>query len=190
MCDEWKNAFKEFPNIIIKHKCITKVKCDAVVSPANSFGYMDGSLDLKLSEHFGWHIQENLVKQIKELPLKELLVGQALTVNTNHPKTPYLISVPTMRVPTSYLIPESLNAYLAMKATLIEAKRTEQIKSIAIPAFCSGIGEMPYDIVARQMLFAYLEIELARFLDHTSFEELRDLHYLLNEPKSIIRYDI
>ena len=40
---------------------ILEVSTDALVSPANSFGYMDGGLDLLLSEHFGciyaFHLQ-------------------------------------------------------------------------------------------------------------------------------------
>ena len=36
----------------------------AVVSPANSFGFMDGGLDYKLSERFGWALQERLQRRL------------------------------------------------------------------------------------------------------------------------------
>ena len=39
---------------------ILDVSCGALVSPANSFGYMDGGIDLVYSMHFGWHVQERL----------------------------------------------------------------------------------------------------------------------------------
>ena len=29
---------------------------DAIVSPANSFGFMDGGIDYCYSEHFGWQM--------------------------------------------------------------------------------------------------------------------------------------
>ena len=29
---------------------------DAIVSPANSFGFMDGGIDYAYSDHFGWHM--------------------------------------------------------------------------------------------------------------------------------------
>jgi len=36
---------------------ILDIECDAVVSPANSFGFMDGGIDLIYSQFFGWHVQ-------------------------------------------------------------------------------------------------------------------------------------
>jgi O-acetyl-ADP-ribose deacetylase (regulator of RNase III) len=179
MIEAWKVCFKEYPEVVIKKKNIVKINSDAVVSSANSFGYMDGGLDLALSEHFGWQIQEELITRIKQLPMRELLVGQTMVIETKDKKTPYLISCPTMRIPSSHNIPESVNAYLCMKATLITAKDHTEINSVSIPAFCAGVGEMPVEIVARQMLWAYLEIELERQVKHDSFHEVRDLHFLL-----------
>ena len=37
--------FLEVENVTILHGDITTVACDAIVSPANSFGFMDGGLD-------------------------------------------------------------------------------------------------------------------------------------------------
>ena len=45
---------------------ITQIECDAMVSPANSFGFMDGGLDYALSERFGWDLEKRLQKIIKD----------------------------------------------------------------------------------------------------------------------------
>ena len=31
-------------------------EADAIVSPANSFGFMDGGIDMVYSRHFGWQM--------------------------------------------------------------------------------------------------------------------------------------
>ncbi|MGL4632021.1 MAG: macro domain-containing protein [Leadbetterella sp.] len=100
----WREFFSNSEDIIITETDITTIECDAIVSPANSFGFMDGGLDYALSERFGWDLEKKLQKLIKELPEGELLIGQALIINTNDTKVPYLISAPTMRVPTNFNI--------------------------------------------------------------------------------------
>lgn len=149
---------------------------------------MDGGLDLHLSEQLGWEIQNKLIQEIKALPMRELLIGQSLTLSIDNKDFKYLVSVPTMRVPTEYLIKESVNAYLAMKALMLEFKTNSDINTINIPAFCKGVGEMPVEIVARQMAWAFSEIYLDRKINHTSFKDMRQHHFLLNEKKSVIRY--
>jgi O-acetyl-ADP-ribose deacetylase (regulator of RNase III) len=159
MIDAWHQYFGEESNVKILQGDITEVSCDAVVSPANSFGFMDGGLDYALSIRLGWDLQFELQKQIQALPEGELLIGKALTIATGNELIPYLISAPTMRVPMSFNISTSINAYLAMKAILIEAKKHENINYVAIPGLCTGIGKMPPQVAALQMFKAFCEIE-------------------------------
>jgi len=112
-----------------------------MVSPANSFGFMDGGLDYALSERFGWQLEKKLQQRIKELPEGELLVGRAMVIETGDSDVPYLISAPTMRIPTSFNIDTSVDAYLAMKAILIKVKQHEGILSVAIPSLCTGLAK-------------------------------------------------
>jgi hypothetical protein len=42
----WKRHFKGVENVNISSGDIFELKADAIVSPANSFGYMDGGIDL------------------------------------------------------------------------------------------------------------------------------------------------
>lgn len=185
LIDAWNDFFKEEQNVSILEKDITKIECDAVVSPANSFGFMDGGLDYALSERFGWDLEKRLQKIIKELPEGELLVGQALVLETHDKIVPFLISAPTMRIPTNFNIDTSINAYLAMKAILIKAKSEEKINSVAIPGLCTGVGRMQPIIAARQMFQAYKEIILEEKMDFATFGDAQKYHWNIN-PQGMI----
>jgi O-acetyl-ADP-ribose deacetylase (regulator of RNase III) len=141
---------------------------------------MDGGVDYAISMRLGWDLQDELQKKIKELPEGELLVGKALTIPTNDDLIPYLISAPTMRVPMSFNIATSINAYLAMKATLIEAQRHRHINEVAIPGFCTGVGKMPRDIAANQMYQAFLEIEHKQKMNFETFGDAQKYHWKIN----------
>lgn len=180
LLEAWKDFFGQEGNVIIIEGDITMVKCDAIVSPANSFGFMDGGLDYVLSERFGWDLQKRLQKQIKSLPEGELLIGQAILMETGDKDVPFLISAPTMRIPTNFNIETSVNAYLAMKAILIKAKSDKRISSIAIPGLCTGVGRMQPMIAARQMFQAYKEIILEQKMDFANYEEAQDYHLNIN----------
>lgn len=181
----WKKAFSGIDNVYIINEDITKVKSDAIVSPANSFGFMDGSLDYVLSEHFGWHIQEKLQEKIKNSDLGELLVGTSMVLETGNSGIPYLISAPTMRVPMNFNIATSINAYLAMKAILIACKIHDDINSVSIPGLCTGCGRMPYHIAAEQMFLAYEEVVLGKKRDFKEFGDAQRFQIKLNENSLI-----
>jgi O-acetyl-ADP-ribose deacetylase (regulator of RNase III) len=72
----------------------------------------------------GWQVQERLQKQIKEKHNGELLVGQAILIETGFSGIPYLISAPTMRVPM--ILKDAVNVYLASKAIFILLKHKIQ----------------------------------------------------------------
>lgn len=185
LLDAWTDFFGKEENVKIVEGDITKLQCDAMVSPANSFGFMDGGLDYALSERFGWDLEKRLQKQIKELPEGELLVGQAIVLETGDKEVPFLISAPTMRIPTNFNIDTSVNAYLAMKAILIKAKTDDRISSVAIPGLCTGVGRMQPLIAARQMYQAYSEIILGQRMDFSTFGEAQKHHWNIN-PQGMI----
>lgn len=185
LLEAWKEFFKNEEAVSILEMDITQAGCDAVVSPANSFGFMDGGLDYALSDRFGWHLEKELQKRIKELPEAELLVGQSLLLETGDAKVPFLISAPTMRIPTNFNIDTSVNAYLAMKAVLIRAKHDERISSVAIPGLCTGVGRMHPMIAARQMFQAYKEIILGEKMDFPTFGDAQKYHWNIN-PQGMI----
>lgn len=183
--DAWAEFFSNEEDVTIVENNIAKIECDAIVSPANSFGFMDGGLDHALSERFGWDLEKRLQKIIKELPEGELLVGQALILETGDKLVPFLISAPTMRIPTNFNIDTSINAYLAMKAILIKAKSDNRISSVAVPWLCTGVGRMQPIIAARQMFQAYKEIILGQKMDFATFSEAQKYHWEIN-PQGMI----
>ncbi|GAB2622571.1 macro domain-containing protein [Emticicia sediminis] len=180
MIEAWRNLFSDFDDVEIIQGDITKIKCDAIVSPANSFGFMDGGLDYAISDRLGWHLQTMLQKMIKELPEGELLVGKALILETNDAEIPFLISAPTMRIPTNFNISSSVNAYLAMKAALIQAKIHPDISSMSVSGLCTGVGRMDFDICAKQMFTAYKEIILGEKMDFQTFGDAQKYHWKIN----------
>jgi O-acetyl-ADP-ribose deacetylase (regulator of RNase III) len=159
--DAWRDTFGNTAGVEISHGDIFEVAADAIVSPANSFGYMDGGIDLIYSEHFGWDLQKNLQKMIHDEFDGELPVGQAVVVATRDARIPYLISAPTMRLPMN--VAGTLNAYLAFRAALRAAEAYNRntpspIRSILCPGLGTAIGRMAPLRCARQMLAAYLSV--------------------------------
>ena len=174
----WKEIFRGVAdNITILHGSIFDVECDAIVSPANSFGFMDGGIDLAISEYFGWHIEEHLQKLIKSTPMGELLVGQAALIETGDARIPTLVSAPTMRVPLE--IQNTVNIYLAMKAILTVTKDSG-IEMLAIPGLGTGCGQVDPTSSARQMRRAFEELRVARQYPK-SWIEAQNQHYVITK---------
>lgn len=181
MVTAWQTVFAEAQDVTVTTGDITTLTIDAIVSPANSFGFMDGGLDYAISHRLGWDLEKILQAKIKALPEGELLVGQAMVVETGDNEIPFLISAPTMRIPTNFNIDTSINAYLAMKAILIAANRDERINSVAIPGLCTGVGRMDPMIAAKQMYTAYEEIVLGKRMDFKTFGEAQKYNWQLNQ---------
>ncbi len=131
---------------------------DCLVSPANSFGMMDGGMDAAIINFFGSSLMERVQERILADYLGEQPVGTSMIVETGHLKHRFLAHTPTMRVPMSIIgtdIP-----YVAMWAMLLSVRCHNQhaqykISSIACPGLGTGIGRVPYSEAARQMALAY-----------------------------------
>jgi len=135
LCIAFKKHCGDLPNVSIVEDSILNLSVDAIVSPANSFGFMDGGIDMIYSRHFGWGVQERLQSRIKKVHHGELLVGAADIVSTENgtqpvlcpffpteclpslEKIPFCISAPTMRVPQ--ILTETPNPYLAARAVFL-----------------------------------------------------------------------
>lgn len=130
------------------HGSIFDYPADAIVSPANSFGFMDGGIDLAYSERFGWDVQDSLQETIRRLPCGELLIGQAVSLALERKDFAWLISAPTMRVPM--VIPDPNHVRIATRAAVREAMRLE-LTSVAIPGMGAGSGKVLPVWVAHMM---------------------------------------
>jgi O-acetyl-ADP-ribose deacetylase (regulator of RNase III) len=158
MIAAWTACFSDQPNVTVRGGNILMTTADALVSPANSFGFMDGGLDWSISELFEWRIQAIVQKAIQTKHHGELVVGAAEIVETGHERFRYLVCAPTMRTPQN--VSSTMNAYLAMRAILLaiarhNAETKDPINSVSIPGLCTGVGRLPYDCCARQMRAAY-----------------------------------
>lgn len=186
----WQRYFANYPQVQISTGNIFDLKADAIISPANSFGFMDGGIDLVYSKFFGWHVQERLQAKLRAEYDGELPVGLAVLVETDHTDIPYLISAPTLRTPVS--VANTVNAYLAFRASLrliakINSQQPGAIRSVLCPGLATGTGEMPVDICAKQMLTAYQQIVVdgQNWLP-TSVNEALIEHYRLLRPDEAI----
>lgn len=158
MVRAWTTHFGSRPGVSIHEGDILERRADAIISPANSFGFMDGGIDLAYSNFFGWELQDRLRETLHQLHAGELPVGNAVVIPTNHSNIPYLVSAPTMRIPSD--IADTVNVYLAFRAALLAVKAHRKITTILSPALGTGVGGMPVERAAKQMYAAYAEVKL------------------------------
>jgi O-acetyl-ADP-ribose deacetylase (regulator of RNase III) len=159
LCAAFQEHFSDLPNVQIVNNYFEWLpEFDCMVSPANSFGMMDGGIDAAIVRFFGKSLMDRVQQQILEQYLGEQPVGTSLIVETGHPKHPFLAHTPTMRVPMSIVgtdIP-----YVAMWAMLLAVRHHNQhaqrtINTVACPGLGTGIGRVPYREAARLMALAY-----------------------------------
>jgi O-acetyl-ADP-ribose deacetylase (regulator of RNase III) len=195
LLDAWRKSCSDILGVEIHDGSVFDVRCDALVSPANSFGFMDGGIDAQYVEHFGDVVQDRLRLQILQHHHGELLVGAAEVVETDKADYPFLIAAPTMRVPMA-LPADTVNPYLATRAALLlvrEGRFTdgmpvrERISSICFPGMGTGVGRASPDLCARQMRTAIEKVSAARHSLPTSWAEASEDHQLLytDKPKRL-----
>lgn len=162
MVAAWERHFAGVAAVVPATGDIFGVAVDAVVSPANSFGFMDGGIDRAYSERLGWHVQDRLREAIARDWDGELPVGLALVIETEAADIPYLVAAPTLRAPVS--VAGTLNAYLSFRAALRAVRRHNErrpgsIRAVACPGMGTGTGEVPPGVCAKQMRAAWDEVE-------------------------------
>jgi O-acetyl-ADP-ribose deacetylase (regulator of RNase III) len=156
--ESFKKYFSTVEGFEIECKSIFDVDPDLVVSPANSFGFLNGGIDGFYTKVMGSQVQENLQRKIKDNFYGELLVGQSTLIETDYKKVPYLIASPTMRLPQR--LTGTINVYLAAKATFNLIKSgvlSDSVKTIAIPGFGTATGGLEPDLAIKQMWEGYVD---------------------------------
>src|SRR5476651_102867 len=66
LADAWQRHCCDLPDVTIHRGSILDLSVDAVVSPANSFGFMDGGIDALYTQRFGQKVQERLQRVIRD----------------------------------------------------------------------------------------------------------------------------
>lgn len=176
-------AFADEYSVTVSQGDIFDARADAIISPANSFGCLDGGIDLVYARYFGASMEQRLRALLHDEHHGELPVGQAVVLETNRLEIPFLVSAPTMRIPAS--VGKTLNAYLAFRAALAaalvhNAQETKQrIRTVLTPGLCTGIGEMPAQRAARQMRLAYDTVLKGRGLREQQLGQIWGEHFEL-----------
>ena len=154
LCAEWQIAFADVTGVHIHNDRFESQigGFDCLVSPANSFGLMDGGMDAAIIHYFGIALEERVQREIWCRFRGEQPVGTCLMVPTEHPTCPWLAHCPTMRVPMD--VSWTNHAYAAFLAALTSAE-AEGVKTLACPGLGTLSGKMPAGVAARQMRFAF-----------------------------------
>jgi O-acetyl-ADP-ribose deacetylase (regulator of RNase III) len=154
----WSKHFAKLPQVSFGCGDLLEAEVDAVVSPANSAGFMDSGIDRHYRDFFGAKLEYRVRELIALRPDGELPVGQAMVVSTGHPRITRLVVAPTMRLPMR--VAGTNHAYLATWAALKRASevRDPPIACLGLPGMATGVGEMDPDEAAEQMLQAYQQI--------------------------------
>ena len=139
--DIWKIYFRDEQDVEVVccgfEKFMENYNVECIVSPANSYGIMDGGYDLAITEYFGEELMKKVQKYIIRNYYGEQPVGTSFIIETGV-KNIKLIHTPTMRIPAK--IKEPMVVYQAMRTTLMTALENN-IKSIVIPAFGGCCGD-------------------------------------------------
>lgn len=150
---EWRKAFHNWPEVEVIHADILKVAVNTIVSPGNSYGFMDGGIDAVYIDYFGTELQNAVLNAFGRHSDGQVPVGAGVIVPTNHERIPYLLSAPTMVLPGS--VPDS-NVYWAMSAVLKTAERhPNECRSVYCPGLATGVGRVPPELAAERMVEAF-----------------------------------
>ena len=196
MTDTWNRFFKGISNVKVHNDTLENFlnnnDVQGIVSPANSFGLMDGGYDKAIIDYFGNHLMKRVQDYIIENYCGEQPVGTAFSIPI-YPEVydcKYLIHCPTMRTPE--VIRDSRVIYSCMRSTLIECMRKE-MKSVIIPAFGGCTGKVDKRELANMMRLAYEQlINTPNQIDWNSplrFEDYEKTHYSHSEEAPIIAKD-
>ena len=156
-----RGAFSDLPNFSFVRNQINSVPADCIVSPANSYGLMDGGVDRAINYSLDY-ISDKVQKLIQSHYSGEQPVGTCMIVPVSQSamisgKFRYLAHTPTMRIPKD--VSNTDNAYIAFRALLTELnnhnKKYKDIDSVVMTSFCCGAGKMNPIQAARQMRLAY-----------------------------------
>lgn len=185
LCEAWRRQFGVCPATEDGYGLLTlptnvEVRCgvfedvadaDALVTAGNSFGIMDGGVDLAVARAFP-DIESRIRDLIREKFWGELPVGAAVIAPTIRTPIRDIVYAPTMRVPMSIAGTDAV--YRAMWAALTEVGRHNRrcppereqfrtpdmaIGTLIVPGLGTGAGRMPPEEAARQMALAWRNFE-------------------------------
>jgi O-acetyl-ADP-ribose deacetylase (regulator of RNase III) len=162
----WTAAAESLDGRVRVHRgSVLDVRAQAVVSPANSYGWMYGGIDAVYAKAFPG-VEQNVRSAILAFHGGELPIGDAVIVPTGEPEPAWLISAPTLREAGQRLPSGTVHPYLAARAVFLMWRdgRIEQgpvrelVETIAMPGLGTGVGGVAPETCARQVAAAWHEV--------------------------------
>jgi O-acetyl-ADP-ribose deacetylase (regulator of RNase III) len=166
MASAWDGVAEGRDWVRVHRGSVTDLRVDAVVSPANSFGWMRGGID---GVYARWlpGIEDKVRTAIAAESGGELPVGEALLVPTGVESPAWLFSAPTMRRPGELLDPAGAAARAAARAVLRQWRDgvlpegravRAAIGSLAMPGLGTGVGGLAPQTCATRVAEALDEV--------------------------------
>ncbi len=158
----WDAVARDRRGVHVHRGPVTDLAVDAVISPANSFGWMRGGIDAVYAQWFPG-IEQRVQQHTRDSYGGELPVGRAVAVATGLEVPAWLISAPTMRRPGERLDPSGAAAYQAAVAvfrlwragTLPDGRLVRSaVKSMAMPGLGTGVGGLDPSVCGSQIAAA------------------------------------
>jgi O-acetyl-ADP-ribose deacetylase (regulator of RNase III) len=162
MARAWRALAEGRAGLLVHEGSITDVDADAVVSPANSLGYMGGGIDAVYARWF-----PGISDRVRAASGGELPVGEAVIVPTGVERPAWLVSAPTMSRPGQRLAPDGGAARAAAAAVLRlwregalpdGTRVRDAVRTIALPGLGTGVGGLAPDVCANQVGAAWDEV--------------------------------
>ncbi|MBU0614791.1 MAG: macro domain-containing protein [Nanoarchaeota archaeon] len=147
---------------------IGQLQVDAIVNPANSYGYMGGGIAGAIKKQGGHEIETEAIA-FAPIPIGHAVLTTAGTLRSKH-----IIHSPTMEQPAA--ITDLATIKEATKAAL-ECADENNLKKIAIPGMGTGVGRVPKEKAALAILETILNYE------PTSVEEV----ILFDQDKEMVK---
>ncbi|WP_020668910.1 macro domain-containing protein [Amycolatopsis nigrescens] len=171
LAQAWQAVLRPLGGSVRVHRgSVLDVPAQAVVSPANSYGWMRGGIDAVYARAFP-EVEQNVRSAVLAYHGGELPIGEAVVVPTGEPSPAWLISAPTMREPGELLPADTVHPYLAARAVFLQWRdgRLEQgfdvrrvVDTIAMPGLGTGVGGVSPETCARQVAAAWEEVFATR----------------------------
>ncbi|MCP2164375.1 macro domain-containing protein [Goodfellowiella coeruleoviolacea] len=166
LAQAWQAIAADREGVSVHRGSVLDVPAQAVVSPANSFGWMRGGIDAVYAQAFS-QVEARVRSAVLALHGGELPVGEAVVVPTGVSVPAWLISAPTMRDPGERLPADTVHPYLAARAVLRlwatgrfenGAPVRASVHTIAMPGLGTGVGGVAPAACARQVAAAWDEV--------------------------------
>lgn len=136
--------------IITKQGDITQIECDAIINPANSFGYMGGGVAGAIKRVGGKEIESEVVNKAP------IVVGKAIATTAGDLPCEHVIHAPTMKRPAMRTSVKNIEQ--ATQAALKLAEKLN-LRCIAIPGMGTGVGRVPQEKAAKAITTIVKEFE-------------------------------